>query len=187
MQYVITIITDEAHCVSQWGEHFRKRFGEVGRLRSYVQTTVPFLATSATLPPLVLAEIQSKLHFTEDETYIVNLGNDRPNITPILCQMRGAAGDLGSLDFLLDEALTGSTLKRTIVFFNARDLTLKAWHHLRQQLPVHMQDEVNFIHAGRNRRAIRKVLKDLRSCKVNILCATEAAGMVCTTNFYAND
>jgi superfamily II DNA helicase RecQ len=185
-QNVLAVIVDEAYCVSQWGESFCKRFGELGRLRSYVQTTVPFLATSATLPCLVLADVQSKLQFIEDETYIVNLGNNRPNLTPVLCQMRSAVGDLESLDFVLDEAFTGDTLKWTIVFFNMRDVTFKAWQHLRQQLPEHTQDQVDFIHTGRTPRAIRKVIKDFRSHKVNILCATEAAGMVCSTYFYTN-
>ena len=48
---ICMIAIDEAHCVSQWGDGFRKAFGELGRLRSYVPTSVPFLATSATLPP----------------------------------------------------------------------------------------------------------------------------------------
>ncbi|KZT04201.1 uncharacterized protein LAESUDRAFT_620716, partial [Laetiporus sulphureus 93-53] len=51
----------EAHCVSQWGDKFRKIFAELGRLRSLAPLHVPFLATSATLPPLVLDEIRLKL------------------------------------------------------------------------------------------------------------------------------
>jgi superfamily II DNA helicase RecQ len=82
---VAAIISDEAHCISPWGECFRKAFGELGRLRSFVSMTVPFLATSATLPPLVLADVQDKLRFSADNMLLVNLGNDRLNIMPILC------------------------------------------------------------------------------------------------------
>jgi len=177
---VAAIISDEAHCISQWGECFRKAFGELGRLRSYVPTTVPFLATSATLPPLVLADVQDKLGFSADNTLMVNLGNDRLNITPILCPMHGAARDLAALDFLVDEALRGDPLKRTIVFFNNKDLTAGGCEHLRELLPDNIQDQVDFLHAWRDPTAKRKVMKDFRSGKIKILCATEAAGMVCT-------
>jgi superfamily II DNA helicase RecQ len=96
-EHIVSVIIDEAHCISQWGKSFRKRFGELRRLRSYVQTTVPCLATSATLPPLILADVKDKLQFSEEETFLVNLGNDRPNLMYILCLMRGAAGNLARL------------------------------------------------------------------------------------------
>ena len=60
-QKVCTIVIDEAHCVSQWGESFRKKYSELGKLQSYVPDLVPFLVTSATLPPIVLDEVLQKL------------------------------------------------------------------------------------------------------------------------------
>ena len=80
------IAIDEAHCIFQWGDGFRKAFGELGRLRSFVPTSVPILATSATLQPLVLNDIQSRLHFSVQDTFLVNLGNHRANITNFLCK-----------------------------------------------------------------------------------------------------
>jgi superfamily II DNA helicase RecQ len=76
MKNMAAIIVDEGHCVSQWGEYFRKRFSELGKLQSYVPCSVPFLVMSATLPPHVLEQVQSQLHFYEDSTFLVNLGND---------------------------------------------------------------------------------------------------------------
>src|SRR5438046_9790081 len=81
---ILAIIIDEAHCVSQWGDGFRKSFGELGRLRSYVPTSVPFLATSATLPPHVLSDIACRLHFSVQTPFLVTLGNHRPNLITIL-------------------------------------------------------------------------------------------------------
>ena len=177
MKNVCMIAIDEAHCVSQWGDGFRKAFGELGRLRSFVPTSIPVLATSATLTPLALSDIRSRLHFSAQETFLVNLGNHRANITNILVPMR-TANDLGTLDFLADEALSGQPLRRTIVFFNTRDLAYKGSKHLKMLLPEARQHEIGFLHAGRNRRARRKVLIDFRKGEINILCATEAAGMV---------
>ena len=174
---ICMIAIDEAHCISQWGNGFRKAFGELGRLRSFVPTSVPILATSATLQPLVLCDIQSQLHLSVQETFLVNLGNHRANITNILVPMR-TANDFGALDFLADEAYSGRPLRRTIIFFNTRDLTYKGSQYLKQLVPEAYRNEINFLHAGRNRRARRKVLRDFRKGEINILCATEAAGMV---------
>ncbi|KAH9954793.1 P-loop containing nucleoside triphosphate hydrolase protein [Russula dissimulans] len=56
---VLAIVINEAYCVSQWGNvnGFRKYFGELGQLCYFVPTSVPFLATSATLPPHVLSDV----------------------------------------------------------------------------------------------------------------------------------
>jgi superfamily II DNA helicase RecQ len=185
MKNVCMVAIDEAHCVSQWGDGFRKAFGELGRLRSFVPTSVPVLATSATLPPSVLSDIQTRLHFSERETLLVNLGNHRANITNILVPLR-TANDFGALDFLADEALSGLPLRRTIVFFNTRDLAYKGSRYLMNLLPEARQHEINFLHAGRNRRARCKVLSDFRKREINILCATEAAGMV-RSNFWLTE
>jgi superfamily II DNA helicase RecQ len=104
---IAAIVVDEGHCVSQWGEHFRKRFADLGKLRSYVPFSVPFMVTSATLPPHILEQVMSQLQFYEDSTFLINLGNDRHNVSTVVCQMQGAARDLQALDFVLDKAFTG--------------------------------------------------------------------------------
>jgi superfamily II DNA helicase RecQ len=186
---IITIVIDEAHCVSQWGESFRKKYAELGKLRSYVPTSVPFLVTSATLPPLMLDKVLQKLCFSVKRTFLVNLGNERLNITPVVCRLRGAARDLGALDFAIDEArftrdLPEQDLQRTVIFFNSRDLTYKAYKHLQNLLPPDKQSRITFLHSGRTNRARSKILQDFRDGKTDILCATEAAGMVCIAYHY---
>jgi superfamily II DNA helicase RecQ len=119
---VITMVIDEAHCISQWGDDFRKRYADLGQLRSFVSTSVPMLAASATLPPFVLEQVQARLFFSENNTFLVNLGNHRHDITSLLCHMRGAAGDLRALDFTVDEALSDLPLKRTNIFSYKRSL-----------------------------------------------------------------
>ena len=176
---IAAIIVDEAHCVSQWGEHFRKRYADLGKLRSYVPCSVPFLMTSATLPPHILEQVKSLLRFYEDSTFLVNLGNDRHNVSTILCQMHGAARDLPALDFVLDEAFTGNPLKRTIIFFNSRDLCQRGYKHLRRQLPEHLLDEIGFIISLLTEDTKHVTIAQFRAGEINILCATEAAGMVC--------
>jgi len=180
-QNIISVVIDEAHCVSSWGESFRKLFGELGKLRSFIPMSVPFLATSATLPPAILLDVQLKLLFSMQDTFMINLGNDRSNITPIVCRMHGAAKDLGALDFLLDEALAGNEIPLSVVFFNTRVLTQKGCIHIKEHLPENLRHQVGFIHAGRSARAKRKVMQDFRAGIIRILCASEAAAMVCIT------
>ncbi|KAI9512673.1 P-loop containing nucleoside triphosphate hydrolase protein [Russula earlei] len=176
---IFAFVVDEAHCISQWGDLFRKKYAELGRLRSFVPDSVPILATSATMPPHILNDVRLKLCLSESQTFTVNLGNDRPNITPIICRMRGAANDLDALNFAINEANApgAKLLIRTIIYFNTRDLAYKGHMHLRGLIPEEMRSRVDFLHAGQTRRAKRKVMNDFWDGKVDILCATEIAGM----------
>jgi superfamily II DNA helicase RecQ len=180
-QNILVFVVDEAHCISQWGEMFRKKYAELGQLRSYVPDTVPILATSATMPHHILDDVWLKLHLSDSQMFTVNLGNDRPNITPIIAWMRGAASDLNTLDFAIDEAMDAKPLIRTIIYFNTRDLAYKGLNHLRSIVPDGTQTQIDFIHGARSKRAKRRVMNNFRERKVNILCATEIAGMVSTS------
>src|SRR6266849_10031446 len=152
---VLSIVIDEAHCVSEWGENFRKAFGELGRLRSYVPATIPFLVTSATLPTHILDNVVQKLHVSKSRSVFINLGNDCPNIMHIVCRMRGAKRDLGALDFVVDEAFTGAPLIKTIIFFESHLLTYKGYKYLQQLLPPGLQSRISFLHSCRSTRSKR--------------------------------
>jgi RecG-like helicase len=130
------------------------------------------------MPPHVLKDIKLKLCFSPTTTFTVNLGNDRLNIATMVCRMRGSAKDLGALNFVVDEAKAGQDLIRTIIFFNKREVTYKAYLHLWKQLPDVLRPQIEFLHALRSSCAKNKVMKDFRAGNVKILCATEAAGMV---------
>jgi superfamily II DNA/RNA helicase len=134
----------------------------------------------------MLDEVLQSLCFSKKRTFFVNLGNEQLNITPIVCRLHGAAGDLDALNFTVDEAkcVPEQDLQRTLIFFNSRDLTYKAYKHLQKLLPPDKRDRISFLHSGRTNRARAKVLQDFREGKIDILCATEAAGMVRDANRY---
>ena len=48
-QNVLSLIVDEAHCISQWGDQFRTLYKNVGDIRALFPHPVPVLATSATM------------------------------------------------------------------------------------------------------------------------------------------
>ena len=49
---MISVIFDEAHCISTWGE-FQPEYKEVGCLCYILPKNIPIMIMSATLPPLV--------------------------------------------------------------------------------------------------------------------------------------
>jgi superfamily II DNA helicase RecQ len=73
---ICTVIIDEVHCISQWGGDFRKMYGCLDKLRTFFPLNIPFLVTLATLPPLALREVHSKLAIDPNSSFFVNLGND---------------------------------------------------------------------------------------------------------------
>ncbi|KAJ3553996.1 hypothetical protein NM688_g3333 [Phlebia brevispora] len=176
MKDCLTVVVDEAHCISQWGPDFRKQYNQLQDLRASVPLGVPFFAASATLPPTVRSDVKAKLGFVKSRTYQVNLGNDKPNIFPIICRMKGASGDLQALDFVVQEGRDGGELVRTIVFVNSCNLALEACEHLRRLVP-NLRNQIGFLHAGRSKRSRRQVMRRFRKGQIKILCATEAAGM----------
>lgn len=178
MRDVMYLVVDEAHCISQWGDSFRKDYAQLVQLRSLLGIRKPFLLASATFPPFILVDTLLKLEFRESTTYFVNIGNDRPNITPIVHVMKASQSSLPIIDFLVRDALPTSTLPRVIVFFNTRELAFKAYRHLQDCVPESLHAQINFLHAGRGQRARRLVMRRFREGAVNVLCATEAAGMV---------
>lgn len=97
---IAAFVIDEAHCISQWGDDFRTEYAELGTLRAFVPLHVPFMVASATLPPLVLAEVRKSVHMSSDTSYHVNLGTDRPNIAWFVHYMKAAKSDLKAFNFL---------------------------------------------------------------------------------------
>lgn len=178
MQDVVAMIVDEAHCIPQWRETFRKSFGDLVRLRSAASISTPLLVTSATLTPTMIEDISRGLELDLATTCLINLGNNRANLVPIVHTMKGAASSLSILSFLVRNAKEVSDLRRAIVFFNTRDLAFTAAHFLQGLVPEALQDSITFLHAGRGTRARKIVMQKFRKNEIVILCATEAAGMV---------
>jgi superfamily II DNA helicase RecQ len=170
------VVIDECHCVTQWGKKFRTTYSDVNRLRSFVAPNIPFLATSATLPPTSFTEICQLLEISTISGFHLNLGNDRTNIMPIIWPLRAAAKDLNSLNFIV----TGrSSLPRTIIYTNTKELARVGCEHLRTKVALEQRSQIDFIHASRSLWPQRRILELFQNGKIHILFATEVVGMVC--------
>jgi len=74
---VSLLAVDEAHCVSEWGHHFRPDYLEIPEARAHVGEP-PTIAVTATATPAVRRDVLDLLEIP-DATEVVR-GFDRPNI-----------------------------------------------------------------------------------------------------------
>ncbi|GLB46004.1 putative P-loop containing nucleoside triphosphate hydrolase protein [Lyophyllum shimeji] len=176
---VCAVVIDEAHCISQWGGDFRKQYSVLSKLRSLFPPTIPFLATSATLPPAVLREVRSSLAIDSDTCFFINLGNDRPNIAYSAQSMKSSV-DYEALRPLLArtcDPTSPNDLIKTIVFMNSIPATQITRRTIAAWFPPHLQNCVDCLHARRSPKAKRRSMRRFRQGKTRILIATEVAGM----------
>lgn len=173
-------VVDEAHCISQWGDNFRPVYAQLGTLRAFVPLHVPFLVTSATLPPLILAQVRATTHIQADSSYHVNLGVDRPNIAWFVRMMKAGKSDLDALAFLIPGSREGvmEDLIQTMVFFDDINLAEEAMKWIRSHLPPELRKYIAVYNSRRSLRSKNKVIKEFREGKIKHLLTTEAAGMV---------
>ncbi|XP_078311557.1 putative ATP-dependent DNA helicase RecS [Crassostrea virginica] len=73
-----TTVFDEAHCISQWGLDFRPDYRKVSTLQSWL--SAPTLVLTATATSAIQKDIYEVLGMTEDNTKVIAVLPDRPNI-----------------------------------------------------------------------------------------------------------
>lgn len=78
---LVRIAIDEAHCISEWGNDFRKAYKELGWFRrNLINPTIPMTAVTATATPRVREDIINILGFDLNRLKLFNTPSDRPNI-----------------------------------------------------------------------------------------------------------
>ncbi|KII82699.1 hypothetical protein PLICRDRAFT_120424, partial [Plicaturopsis crispa FD-325 SS-3] len=77
-QRILSVVIDEAHVVSHWGSSFRKKYGELGKIRAFLPRSTPFVALSATLPARLRHDVLTKLQYHKTDYVSIDVGNDRP-------------------------------------------------------------------------------------------------------------
>ncbi|KAI9434228.1 hypothetical protein H4582DRAFT_2060408 [Lactarius indigo] len=96
--------------------------------------------------------------------------------------MEGGKLDLEALSFLLpdkDAPANMQKLERGLVFFNDIFLSMTAWHWFQEHLPQHLWDHVQCFNSWCGEQSKSCVLTEFDHSDVDILFASEAAGMGC--------
>ncbi|KAI0684775.1 P-loop containing nucleoside triphosphate hydrolase protein [Cytidiella melzeri] len=177
MKNVAATVIDEAHCVIEWGKEFRRDFGQVEKTRS-LMTRKPIFFCTATLTPAMLDELLTKLSFSRERMFILNLGNERHNITSVVCRLKNPT-DCGALDFVLDEALAGHELVPVLIYVNTRELAMRIWLYLLSLLPRDStyREQIEFVISTRDTVVKELVIKLFMLGLMKIIVSTESAGM----------
>jgi ATP-dependent DNA helicase RecQ len=161
---VALFAVDEAHCVSQWGHHFRPEYRGLGVLsRRFART--PRLALTATADPRTVEDIRAQLGLDQDPVF--RGGFDRPNIR---IEAAPRESERGQLRALL-KAQAGQP-GAGIVYCGSRARAEQTAEWLRAD----GHDALAF-HAGMDPAAKRDAHRRFARGDAVVMCATIAFGM----------
>ncbi|KAF8962190.1 P-loop containing nucleoside triphosphate hydrolase protein, partial [Flammula alnicola] len=180
---VQAVIVDEAHCIAEWGDEFRKEYSGLSRLRNYIGREVPVVACTATCSTETFNVIWSSLAFGNRPFWGLDVGCDRKNLAFLTRPLENTSNAvLDALNIFPDE-ITGDTLPTDIpkCLFYCETLAecVKAMETIRKILPPHLRHIVQTF-VGLTSEAGKALTWDqFRLGHYRILCATDAAGMGC--------
>lgn len=185
---VISLVVDEAHCVSHWGADFRKKYGTLGILRAFLARGTPVVALSATLTERVRRDLHSKLHFSKTKSRTVNVGNDRPNVSIIVRACQNTMSTYTDLDFVIPPNITKmEDIPKTWIYTD----NIEAGSEIMEYLVDLLYDRqrardiatvdrgiIRPFNARFSQEYRQAAMAQFRSGAIRIMVCTEAAGMV---------
>jgi superfamily II DNA helicase RecQ len=172
---LLYFVIDEADRVTSWAS-FRQDYSLLYRLRSFVPTTIPFLAASATLRPCDIGALMDSLRMNPEDITQVLRSNDRPDIAWSARFMEHSASSFHDLDFALCHK--PSTAPDTfLVFHDSTDETVEAVLTLRERLPKELQEGIVWFNSSMSDEYRERIPQELGT-KYFGMCTTEAFGMV---------
>jgi len=158
---VSMIAVDEAHCISQWGYDFRPSYLQIAEIR-LIKPAVPVLALTASATPAVVADIQHRLDFREEN--VLGMSFSRPNLSYNVLQSEGKETRI--LDIC--KRMAGSA----IVYCGTRMRT--------KELAAMLSSNgitAGIYHAGMTAQERDFSFRKWMNNEVRIICATNAFGM----------
>ena len=176
---IISIIVDEAHCLTEWGE-FRPEYKELQRLRYILPETIPFMITSATLTRDALTNALRLLHMHPDKTITIRRSSDRPNIKIGVRKIKYALTSYADLAFLVPPGwkVGDPPLPKFLIFFDNIQDAINAAQYLRSRLPPDAKDLIKWFNADMSTTFKDAELERLIAGETRGTATTDSFGMV---------
>ncbi|KAJ6470300.1 P-loop containing nucleoside triphosphate hydrolase protein [Mycena vulgaris] len=178
----LSVFIDEAHCISLWGDSFRKKYGSIGLIRAFLPKSTPIVAVSATLTPRVREDIIKKLHMDPQNYLFVNIGNDRPAVAQVVRSMQHAMNSYRDLDFIVPSTMDcPPDVPKSFVYCDDTKEGAEIIDHLNARVCPEYRSRglVRPYNASMSRDYRNHVMKLFKAGIIRILVCTDAAGMGC--------
>lgn len=175
---IISIIFDEAHCISQWGS-FRPEYKEVGRL-IHILKGVVFHITSATLPKHVFADVLTILHIHPSHLYVMRRSSDRHNVFLVVREIKHSLSSFLDLNFLVPDGWKDGDPfpPKFLGIFDSILDCVNACLKMRARLPLEHRNRIKWHHSEMSPKYREDVVDEFKSGKLLGAYATDTLGTV---------
>ncbi|THH15200.1 hypothetical protein EUX98_g9501 [Antrodiella citrinella] len=176
---IVSVIFDEAHCISQWGT-FRPEYKEIERLRYILPKDTLIAVASATFSDKILSDIKHTLHLRKDRLTYITRSNDRPNVQIVVRKIQHAMDSFRDLDFLIPAGWMAGDAEppKFLIFFDNRLETVRAGRYLHNCLPSEYRDKIVWLISDMSKEFKEQQVEKLKKGELWGLCATDSFGMV---------
>ena len=165
------VVVDEVHCVSQWGENFRKSYLRIADFVKYIagKSQIQTLAFTATATPKIKVDIIEKLNIVNPFVYVDYFNRD--NIYFKVIDNSGLDKDLDSKPSIIDY-LRKHKGKSGIIYCSTRKNVDDIYNYL-----ISLNRSVTKYHGGMSKEERDRNQKLFLDDDVEIMVATNAFGM----------
>ena len=180
IQNLVAVAVDECHLIWDW-ERFRKRYGDIGKLRS-ILSQIPFVCLSATLTPNVAAYVHRVCRLN-NPTMRFNISIRRDNINIIVSKVDGCGIDpLFERIPELHGLRSHEKIPKTLIFHDCIDSGIDIVNQLIARMPPMVGDIpsdiiVTSYYGSLDAKAKSKVLHNLMKGDTRIVVCTDAFGL----------
>lgn len=179
---VISVIFDEAHCISAWGG-FRPEYREVGRLKFMLPKDIPIMITSATLPQMVLKDVKEILGLRSENLEVFRRSSDRPNVHLFVRPIINSLASFADLAFLLRDWKPGDPQPlKFLIFFDDINESVRAGLYLKSLLPPEYRHKINWFNSTMSNVFKNDETISLETGDAWGLLTTDSFGMVSLTS-----
>lgn len=106
---VQALVVDEAHCIVDWGDEFRKEYSGLAKLQDYIGQDTPVLAATAACDTETFKIIWKSLKFGCRPFWGIDVGTDRSNLTYITRVVKNPANPILDIISILPAQMNKDT------------------------------------------------------------------------------